>query len=109
MFGEWNLEDTAPDGMLFRHKDPREDMASDRPFWVKLLTWTYKNDPELFGVLHGFRCYGTVIKRVKGEIEFEPRVEYDAFESEDDANSAVQEWLVPMMDRFDLALEKALG
>jgi len=92
------------DRILLRHKDPRPDLTGDHKLWVALLTRCYKEDKDLWGVFHGFRCAGAKLEKhlklglklLPGEI---PQAQYKL-----DA----KKYLKPRNDRV-LAMFKAAG
>lgn len=56
--------------------DPRPDMAEDSVIWSKLLQLAMdKHGEELAGILHGFRCGGTRIKRGRNGYVLRPDVD----------------------------------
>jgi len=62
-------------GILPRHLDPRPDIKADHEDWVDMLqnclVWAgLKDGKKLWGVLHGLRCGGARIQRVKGELGY---------------------------------------
>lgn len=62
-------------GILLRHLDPRPDIEADHEDWVDMLqnclVWAgLKDGKKLWGVLHGLRCGGARIQRVKGELGY---------------------------------------
>ena len=62
--------------ILPRHLDPRDDLGEDHEIWVSMLKlcFTYGEELEnkgwLWEALHGLRCGGARIKRIKGEVGF---------------------------------------
>lgn len=69
-----NATDPAT-GILPRHLDPRPDIKADHEDWVDMLqnclVWAgLKDGKKLWGVLHGLRCGGARIQRVKGELGY---------------------------------------
>lgn len=69
-------ESTDPaTGILLRHLDPRPDIEADHEDWVDMLqnclVWAgLKDGKKLWGVLHGLRCGGARIQRVKGKLGY---------------------------------------
>ena len=62
-------------GILLRHLDPRPDIEADHEDWVDMLqnclVWAgLKDGKKLWGVLHGLRCGGARIQRMKGELGY---------------------------------------
>lgn len=52
--------------------DPRPDLKEDHLLWTRLLDQANGLDEELAGVLHGLRCGGTRIRKVKGRYILRP-------------------------------------
>ena len=56
--------------------DPRPDLAEDSEKWTKLLQLAMnKHGEELAGILHGFRCGGTRLKRGRNGYVLRPDVD----------------------------------
>lgn len=55
--------------------DPRPDLKEDHLLWSRLLDQANGLDEELAGVLHGLRCGGTRIKKVKGRYMLRPDID----------------------------------
>jgi len=52
--------------------DPRPDLGEDSALWACLLAWAYDEHPDLWGALHGFRCWGRRLVRRNGRVELTP-------------------------------------
>lgn len=87
--------------------DPREeDLKTDNNIWEVVLSIAQNDDPEVFGVLHGFRCMGAQMFRFPGSISMTARINY-GFDSEEHYQALRKEWLLPLADRVVAILEKS--
>lgn len=92
--------------------DPRPDLKSDSKLWTKLLQLAKEMDPDLAGVLHGFRCEGTRIKKgIKG---YALRPDIDpagklAWESRKEYSVTSNKWLRPHQKEIVDLLKKLWG
>lgn len=93
--------DTCQEPVLFGPPllgDPRPDLKEDSRLWNLLLDIAYKNDKELAGTLHGFRCMGTRIKEVDDRYVLRPDIDplgRRAWESKSEYKEARDKWLRP--------------
>src|SRR5690606_27223311 len=56
--------------------DPRPDLAEDSATWTKLLQMAAdRHGDDLAGILHGFRCGGTRLKRGRNSYVLRPDVD----------------------------------
>lgn len=90
-------------------KDPRPDLVTDSKLWTKLLQLAKKESPNLAGVLHGFRCEGTRIK--KGQKGYALRPDIDpagnlAWISKREYDKEKQKWLNPYRQKIVQLLKK---
>lgn len=79
-------------------QDPRPDLKEDSRLWHKLLKLAYEKNKNLAGVLHGFRCMGTRIKKVGDDWVLRPQIDLTgnlAWSSEDDYRENATIWLQP--------------
>lgn len=84
--------------------DPRPDLSSDSHLWSKLLALV-RGDDDLFGVLHGFRCMGTLIARESGRYVLRPLVGRGGWDSEEEYARAREQWLLLRASRVVAALK----
>jgi len=90
-------------------KDPRPDLTSDSKLWTRLLQLAEKESPYLPGILHGFRCEGTRIK--KGQKGYALRPDIDpagdsAWISKREYDEEKQKWLNPYRQEIVQLLKK---
>lgn len=101
------LSDEIPDSEL----DPRPDIGEDHHLWVELLAQAYRQDRDLHGILHGFRCAGTMIK--KASRGYRLRVPYEKLISEEPGWRSRDEiagrWLEPYRDQISDLLSSVQG
>jgi hypothetical protein len=97
-------ESTNPaTGILLRHLDPRPDIEADHEDWVDMLqnclVWAgLKGGKKLWGVLHGLRCGGARIQRVKGELGYKLLPGNEDWKQETDWQRIRKEHLDPVRD-----------
>lgn len=68
-----------------RYDDPRPDLTEDSLLWQQLLAAAKNIDLQLYGNLHGLRCWGLRITRaasgpMRGKLVLWPGAECDASE-----------------------------
>lgn len=94
-------KDELPEGW-YKSTDPRPDLAYDSKDWVRLLKLAKKMDPELAGILHGFRCGGLRLHRGgRGwalRPDFDPKT--SIWESRTDYETDRDKWLIPYQDKI---------
>ncbi len=77
--------------------DPRPDMAEDHQFWGDLLYLAAQKNEMLAGILHGFRCKGTRLRRNSdGDYVLRPDIDSDgkrAWRSQAEYEEARDQWL----------------
>lgn len=57
-------------------EDPRPDLQEDHQLWIRLLELAMKRyGEELAGILHGFRCGGTRLRRGKNGYLLRPDID----------------------------------
>lgn len=83
---------------LFR--DPRPDLnelGHDSELWVQLLQLANEADSKLAGILHGFRCQGTILrKNPRWGYVLQPVINSKiGWSSQDDYNRQRAKWLDP--------------
>src|SRR5690625_2175302 len=88
--------------------DPRPDLAEDHRQWVVVLAIAWYKDRQLHGDLHGFRCAGARLERMRGRNGREfLKLNYEALLTTWDKVQLVKGWLEPnkagMKDVFDRA------
>ena len=97
-------ESTNPaTGILPRHLDPRPDIKADHEDWVDMLqnclVWAgLKDGKKLWGVLHGLRCGGARIQRVKGKLGYKLLPGNEDWKQETDWQRIRKEHLDPVRD-----------
>lgn len=97
-------ESTDPaTGILPRHLDPRPDIKADHEDWVDMLqnclVWAgLKDGKKLWGVLHGLRCGGARIQRVKGKLGYKLLPGNEDWKQETDWQRIRKEHLDPVRD-----------
>lgn len=78
--------------------DPRPDLKEDHLLWSRLLDQASERNEELAGVLHGLRCGGTRIRKVKGRYILRPDVDPSgriAWERKEDYEELRDKYLKP--------------
>lgn len=86
---------------LSKKLDPRPDLEGDSKLWDKLLSLAKADpDPELYGRLHGFRCYGLRIKWTGKAYVLRPEIGPDAWESQEEYEKEREKWLRPYKDKI---------
>lgn len=92
--------------------DPRADLAEDSATWTKLLQLAMnKHGEELAGILHGFRCGGTRLKRGRNGYVLRPDVDPTgtvAWPSVEEYEEMRDKYLAPWRDEVSKIL-KELG
>lgn len=81
--------------------DPRTDLKEDHPLWNRLLSLASGVDIELAQVLHGLRCGGTRLRKLKGFFVLRPDVDPAgrvAWEKQEDYEELRDKYLKPRMD-----------
>jgi hypothetical protein len=81
-------------------------MPEDSFLWLQLLAEADKISPELFGVLHGFRCMGTRI--IQGQTQYVLRPTIDnhlGYESKEKYDEDKLKWLVRWTDEIKQLLK----
>jgi hypothetical protein len=77
--------------------DPRPDLTDDHHLWNDFSYLAAQRDEMLAGVLHGFRCMGTRLrKNSDGKFVLRPDIDSDGnrtWESHDAYNAAKERWL----------------
>jgi hypothetical protein len=61
--------------------DPRPDMANDSSDWVRFLKTCYNISPDLYYLLHGFRCMGTRLLRGQHSYILRPEITGQGWEN----------------------------
>ena len=89
--------------------DPRLDMKEDSRLWDVLLDMACREDKELAGTLHGFRCMGTRIKEVDDRYVLRPDIDplgRRAWESKSEYKEARDKWLRPHAQKITVLLQE---
>lgn len=83
--------------------DPRPDLAEDAELWAKLLEIAFAENYELAYTLHGFRCYGTRIKKINDRYVLRPDIDSEglsAWPSQKEYEEAREKWLRPHVNEI---------
>lgn len=87
--------------------DPRPDLRYDSKEWTGLLSMVHGINPEVAGILHGFRCGGLRLHR--GAQGYALRPEFDPatsiWTSGQEYKKDRDEWLLPHADTIVRALK----
>lgn len=88
--------------MIFGYQDyesdPRPDLKEDHLLWNRLLRQAKQINEELGMILHGLRCGGTRIRKVKGWYVLRPDVDPAgkvAWEKQEDYEELRDKYLMP--------------
>lgn len=76
--------------------DPRPDLEEDSELWARLLHLAEKKKSELAGILHGFRCQGTRLKRGRTSYVLRPDIDpVRAWPRQEEYEKERDKWLKP--------------
>lgn len=90
---------------MFLPGDPRPDLVEDSDLWEALLDLV-GDDPDLWGVLHGFRCAGLRIVEGSRGFVLRPRLPSEIWQTEDEYKKDRERWLLPRKERIAKALAR---
>lgn len=94
---------TLHEEVLKEHLDPRPDLKKDSWLWEVLLHYVYGT--ELYSLLHGFRCAGTLLVMKKdGSVVMRPHIGPDGWESLDLYTEFRGRYLVPRKEQLEKVL-----
>jgi len=84
--------------------DPRPDLEEDSELWTRfLLLAELFHSSQLAGILHGFRCAGTRIKRGRKGYVLRPDIDPSgktAWKSREDYERDRDKWLKPHVEKI---------
>ena len=91
--------------------DPRPDLTKDTHLWKVVLEYAKRNDEDVFGLLHAFRCVGAKLVlnpmvHKKPNLQLLPRIgEGHGWATEEEYASDRKKWLMPVAKRVKAVLE----
>ncbi|MFW5962027.1 MAG: hypothetical protein ACOCQR_00245 [bacterium] len=91
--------------------EPRPDLKEDTLLWQALLKLTQENNRKLYGILHGFRCYGAKLltNKARDKIKLVPRFEEEGlWKDNDEWKKDAQDWLIPYKKEIEKLLEETI-
>ena len=96
--------------------DPRPDLARDSDLWIEFLKIAKSKSEKLAGILHGFRCAGTMlVPHKKFGYAMRPYIDKSGkagWTCTEEYNAAKNEWLAdssPEILKLLTALKEAAG
>lgn len=84
--------------------DPRPDLEQDHRMWVAVLALTWERNPKLHGLLHGLRCAGCRLERLRNG-----RYKLDVSTVEGWSRDELLPWLMPWRDDLAKVFQQAPG
>ena len=88
--------------------DPRPDLKGDTDQWKLLLTMADMRDPMMAGALHGFRCAGCRLTKMRQgwrmESDLDPAT--CSWETQDAFKTDRDEWLLPYREEIVAMLQE---
>lgn len=86
--------------------DPRKDLKRDTMFWELVLTCaTAYNDKQVYGNLHGFRCYGAQLELKNNNLLFQLPKDLDEETKQDIKHKYVSPYVKQFKELFKFVAE----
>ena len=93
-FNKWINE------LRYKNKyDPRPDIKEDSWLWNNVLKTAEKIDGDIYGILHGFRCAGCMLKLKNNHITLKPNIgQKKHWKTDKEWKRDREEWLIPKIE-----------